>query len=160
MKRQTLILFLLLCGVLFVNLTPIVLSDPTESTIRVHVKGAVHEEQDIELPMYATINDVLSMVALRDDADISSLNPYTVLKDADVVTIPIQSSTTSIMSKISINSATEDELTTLSGIGPSLASRIITYRNENGLFQTLEELMNVKGIGESKFEKIKDSITL
>lgn len=160
MKRQSVILFLLLCAVLFVNLTPIVLSESEDSTIRVYVKGAVEQEQSIVLPMYSTINDVLGRITLSDDADTSSLNPYTILKDADVVTIPSTASSNNVISKISINSATVDELTVLKGIGPSLATRIIEYRESNGLFQTLDELMNVKGIGQSKFDNIKDSITL
>ena len=160
MKRQSFILFLLLSAVLFVNLTPIVLSDPEDSTIRVYVKGAVEQEQSVVLPMYSTINDVLGRITLSNEADTSSLNPYTILKDADVVTIPSNVSDNSVISKISINSATVDELTGLKGIGPSLATRIIEYRESNGLFQTLDELMNVKGIGQSKFDNIKDSITL
>jgi len=61
---------------------------------------------------------------------------------------------------ISINTATKEELMTLSGIGESKANNIINYRNENGNFKSIEELKNVKGIGDSIFEKIKDSITL
>ena len=48
----------------------------------------------------------------------------------------------------------------LEGIGPSTAQKIIDYRNEHGLFQSLEELMNVKGIGQARFEKIRDQICL
>ena len=61
--------------------------------------------------------------------------------------------------KISINNATEDELETLNGIGTSKAKAIIEYRNENGEFQKIEDIKNVKGIGDSAFEKIKDQIT-
>lgn len=61
---------------------------------------------------------------------------------------------------ISLNRATKDELMTLSGIGESKAKSIISYRTENGNFKSIEEIKNVKGIGDSIFEKIKDSITL
>lgn len=64
------------------------------------------------------------------------------------------------VSKVSINSATSDQLQTLSGIGESKALAIIKYREENGNFKTIEEIMNVSGIGESLFEKIKDYITI
>lgn len=62
-------------------------------------------------------------------------------------------------SKISISTATKEELMTLPGIGESKALSIINYRTENG-FRTIEDLLNVKGIGEALFEKIKEYITL
>ena len=59
---------------------------------------------------------------------------------------------------ININTAHETELEELPGIGPSLASRIIEYRNQNGNFKDIADIKNVTGIGDSKFEKIKDLI--
>lgn len=61
--------------------------------------------------------------------------------------------------KVSINTATLEELETLTGIGKSKAEAIIEYRINNGLFETIEDIKNVSGIGDSAFEKIKDSIT-
>ena len=60
---------------------------------------------------------------------------------------------------ININTASKDELTTLPGIGDVLAQRIINYRTQNGGFLSVEELMNVDGIGEKRFEDLKDQIT-
>jgi len=62
--------------------------------------------------------------------------------------------------KININKATEVELETLPGIGPALAGRIITYRQEHGPFATIEEIMQVSGIKEAIFSRIRDFITV
>lgn len=62
--------------------------------------------------------------------------------------------------KVNINTASRDELTALPGIGPTLAERIVSYRKQNGPFQTLEQLLNVRGIGKRKLEKLKPEITL
>ena len=60
--------------------------------------------------------------------------------------------------KININTADIKELQKLSGIGESIALRIVTYRKENGKFNSIEDLKNVSGIGENKFNKIKNNI--
>lgn len=61
--------------------------------------------------------------------------------------------------KVNINIASIDELMTLTGVGESKAKSIIAYREENGLFKTIEDIKNVSGIGDALFESIKDSIT-
>ena len=61
---------------------------------------------------------------------------------------------------ININTATVDELDTLPGIGPAKAQAIVDYRNTQGNFLKIEDIMNVSGIGEKIFEQIKDSITV
>ena len=61
---------------------------------------------------------------------------------------------------ININSASVSQLDSLSGIGPTYAQRIIDYRNANGGFKSIEEIKNVKGIGDKTFDKFKDSITI
>ena len=60
--------------------------------------------------------------------------------------------------KVNINTATQTELETLPGIGPSIASKIMSYRKENGKFKSIEEIKKVNGIGESKYKKIKELI--
>jgi competence protein ComEA len=68
--------------------------------------------------------------------------------------------TNSAQSKININSADSSTLQQLSGVGPTTAEKIITYRNENGRFKTIEDIKNVSGIGDKTFEKFKNKITV
>lgn len=68
------------------------------------------------------------------------------------------SSGKAIKGKVNINTASQTELETLPGIGPATSSKIISYREENGKFESIEELKEVSGIGDSKFENIKEFI--
>lgn len=70
----------------------------------------------------------------------------------------ITSRTDLINDKININTASKEELMTLSGIGEVIAQRIIDYREEHGSFKFVEEIKNVNGIGEARFNSIKDHI--
>lgn len=65
-----------------------------------------------------------------------------------------------VQDKININTAGDQELARLPGIGTSLAQSIINYRNVNGNFKDISEIKNVKGIGDARFNKIKDYITV
>lgn len=62
--------------------------------------------------------------------------------------------------KVNINEATVEQLTEVKFIGPAIAESIVQYRDESGPFQSLEQLMEVKGIGRKTFDKIKDQVTL
>ena len=65
-----------------------------------------------------------------------------------------------VTGKVNLNSATTEQLTTLPGVGPATARLIIEYRTRAGKFNRVEELMNVSGIGEKRFEALKDLLTL
>lgn len=64
------------------------------------------------------------------------------------------------LEKVNINTADANGLQQIRGVGPKMAERIIAYRNEKGRFQKPEELVNVRGIGPVKFEKLKDQIAV
>ncbi len=64
------------------------------------------------------------------------------------------------IAKVNINTATVEELVKLPGVGDSVAKKIVEHREKNGNFKATEDLKNVKGIGEKKFEKMKDLITV
>lgn len=112
-------------------------------------------QKSIRLDNYSLLESIIE--PLDDpDIDVEKLNLKQVLSHGDVITIPLKTDTPCI----SINTGTIEELTLLKGIGEKTAQTIITYRQENGLFQTLDELMNVKGIGVKKFEKMVDQLCL
>lgn len=156
--KQIFILILLLIAVLTVDLAPVSINEISQEEIRVTVNGAVELEGTLTLSRYATVQDALDQAKPLPDADLSSLNPLMILNDQDVLVIPeVNENAASV---VSINTGSLEELDSLPGIGPSTAQSIIDYRNANGLFQKVEDIMNVKGIGEAKFEKMKDLITL
>ena len=62
--------------------------------------------------------------------------------------------------KVNINTAGVDELVALPGIGKSYAERIVEYRQKNGPFKKVEDILNVRGIGEKTFERIRDRLTI
>ena len=63
-----------------------------------------------------------------------------------------------INKKVNINKASQSDLENIPGVGPSLAQKIISFRDENGKFKNVEDLKNVSGIGDKKFESIKDYV--
>ena len=65
-----------------------------------------------------------------------------------------------LLPKVNINTASASELTSLDGVGDATAAKIIAYRQANGSFSSIEEIKKVSGIGDKKFEAIKDSITV
>jgi len=62
--------------------------------------------------------------------------------------------------KVNINTATETQIALLPGIGPKLAAEVVNYRTNNGGFKTIEDIKKVSGVGDKKFEKIKDFVVL
>lgn len=125
--------------------------------INVEIKGEVKEDRTIQLPLGSNIGDALKYVDLNEDADLDNISNLQTLYDNQIVVI---SKKPKKDTRISINSARQEELTKLPGIGEQIAKRIIEYRTNNGSFIELDELMNVKGIGINKYEKLKQYICL
>lgn len=157
-----------------------------DEKIAVHVCGAVQNCGVYELGEGSRVMDaVLAAGGFLEDADEEYVNLATVLADGDKVRIPTQNETAELAAgdgisevggisgpgsmdeadnaaqeKVNINTADAKELCTLPGIGQTRAESILTYRNEHGGFDMIEDIMQVSGIKENSFEKIKDKITV
>ena len=148
-----------------------------QNEIVVHITGSVAQEGIVKLEEGARIVDAIEEAGgATSDANLKNVNLAYKLKDGQKLYIPsniddaenitiistkgegIVSITLEKSDKININEATQAELETLSGIGPSMAKKIIEYREKNGSFSSIEDIKNVPGIGDSKFEAIKDNI--
>lgn len=133
--------------------------------IAVHIKGAVATPGLYELdPSSRVIDAIAAAGGVLENANIDAINLAQFLEDGTEVIIPVKEETASEQSgykheeKININTATEQQLCTLEGIGSATAKKIIAYRTEHGGFAVKEEIMSVSGIGEKKFENIKNKI--
>jgi len=124
--------------------------------ISVTVTGEVEEKSVLILPSGTKLLDIIDKIILSENADSNFFNQDITLKNNDIIVVPVKTEKT----KISLNYASLEELCCLNGIGPVLAQRIIDYRESNGFFQNLQEVMNVKGIKNKIFIKIKDDICL
>lgn len=159
MKRILLffLLFGFFCFVYFDRYQPISLDAIHPTTKTVEIKGAVNRPGIYTVKWEANVQDVIQLAGgLQEMANTDSLSLLENVKDGDVLVIAEESKE---IQKISINTATVEELDRLPGIGPSIANRIIEYRQKQR-FRTLEELKEVKGIGDKLFEKIKEQIVL
>ena len=146
------------------------------SKIKVHITGEVLKKGLIELDEGSRIADAINEAGnITEFADLSKVNLAYELSDGQKVYIPsIKDESEEYISenagenviededvkdgKININTADIDLLQTINGVGESLANKIIDYRKQNGKFKSIEDLKNVSGIGEKKFEDIKDKV--
>ncbi|MCR4609635.1 MAG: helix-hairpin-helix domain-containing protein [Eubacterium sp.] len=156
-----------------------------EEAVRVYVCGAVVNEGVYELSAGDIVDDALEMAGgYRNDAYRGYVNLAAPLTDGMRIYFPTEAEMTEAVlsdtdgglsaglasddgaavdnnsAKININTADKSELTKLPGIGESRAEDIIRYREENGKFKSINEIMNVNGIKEGVFDKIRDLITI
>lgn len=155
-----------------------------DNIIIVHVTGAVKKTGIVKLSKGARIYDAIEMSGgSLEEADLSKINLAYLLEDGQKVYIPfigeltengenieyitsdfgnnssiIQDTNKGGNEKVNINTANQTELETLPGIGTATAEKIIDYRSKNGKFNTIEDIQNVKGIGQAKYENIKENI--
>lgn len=170
--------------------TPTPRPTPTLVIIQVQLMGAIKQPGVYKFPDGARVTDALDAAGgPLPEADLSHVNLARKLKDGELLTLPTRTpvpatapaplatsttngtpttpvtgnvgiATATLSNKININTASIDELDKLPRIGPVIAQRIIDYRTQNGPFQRIEDIKNVRGIGDSLYNAIQDLITI
>lgn len=156
--------------------TPIELvPPPTPAPFIIHISGAVQNPGVYSLPRDSRVQDAVTLAGgLLGEADTDIINLAALLSDGDKIHIPAQSEelthfmadnpalsgveTNSPPARINLNTATLSQLDALPGIGPAKAANILAYRQRNGPFQNIDDLLKVPGIGLSILETIRDRI--
>ncbi len=146
---------------------------PTDRPIVVHITGAVPRPGVYALPDGARVQDGISAAGgFLAEAEKSQINLAGLLEDgakldipyiegaSPVLATPMPEVVTSTTELINLNIASQAELESLPGIGPTTALKIIEYRDANGPFLSAEDIINVSGIGPGTYERIKDLITV
>jgi len=139
--------------------------------VTVDVAGAIKNPGVYTLPANSRVMDAIKAAGDKlKGADLSDINLARIIKDGEQIYIYPPSKTGSavrmapqrakakISGPIALNRASARELESLDGIGPVLAARIVAYRNENGPFLTIDDLMKVSGIGSIKFSQFKEKL--
>ena len=172
-KKSLLILF---CIALFASVSTFYYLYTQDTTITVYVSGEVNSPGLVELPSDSRIADAIKACGdFTPLADKTKINLAQKLTDGMQIQVssktPVNNSNEQVndtnsnspnnnssSNLININTATKEDLDTLPGIGPATAQKIIDYRQEHGNFSSIEDIKNVKGIGEAKFSKMQDKI--
>lgn len=148
--------------------------------IEVYILGCVNTPGTYEVPKNTTIKKIAEIAGgFTEGADLEKINLVYKVRDNTMIVVKdkneIQKEESAMQLvkgiyadekdddidfTVNINTATKDKLTELPGIGASVAKRIIKYREDNGDFENVEDLMNVAGIGANKFNGIKDMIVI
>lgn len=136
-------------------------------TVAVHIKGEVKVPGYYEFTYGSKVKDAVEKAGgATEKANLDGVNLAAKLRDGDEIIIPakgeviVTDEVVSAETTVNINTADINALCTLQGIGISTAESIISYRKTHGDFNKIEDLKKVEGIGESKFENIKNKITV
>jgi competence protein ComEA len=136
-----------------------------ESKILVHVSGEVNNPGVYELELNSRLDDLVQISGgLTTKADVTRVNLARLLEDGLKIHIPSletdteESQGSSRLTLTDFNQLSAKELETIDGIGEVISKRIVDYREQNGSFKKISDLINVNGIGDSKLEQIKNNV--
>ncbi|MCL5057627.1 MAG: ComEA family DNA-binding protein [Actinobacteria bacterium] len=156
-----------------VDANPVV-AEGSSREISVHVSGAVQSPGVYKFTGQARVMDAVEKAVPLAAADVQGINLARPLKDGEKIEVPAKAEagregrvssggktvTSAGPARVNINRAGVRELESLPGLGPALAERVINYRENKGFFTSEEEIKNVPGIGEKKYDQIKGRITV
>jgi competence protein ComEA len=141
--------------------------------IYVHVGGAVKRPGLYRLARGSRVDDAIRAAGgVLEDANLDALNLAAKVKDGDKILVPTRNGEAEAQATgsgasdpsqgqlVNLNTATAADLDTLPGIGPALAQRIISYREQHGGFRKVEDLLDVPGIGPAKFDELRDLVAV
>jgi len=145
----------------------------TAETVVVHVTGAVDRSGVYSLPVHSRVVDAVDAAGgLSPDAQADAINLAAVVADAQRVYVPRLGEPVSAVAgvgsaamgepagPIDLNTATEEQLDDLPGVGPATAAAIVAYRDQHGPFGSVDDLGNVHGIGPAKLDGVRDLVTV
>jgi competence protein ComEA len=154
---------------------PIAVRDDDGGRVVVHVAGAVRNPGVYRLHTGARVSDAVERAGgAKAGADLGGLNLAAKLEDGRQVLVPTRAAQTGTGAPgtasqagagaqappLNINTATLEQLDTLSGVGPATAQKILEYRQEKGGFGSIEELGEIPGIGEKRMASLREEVTL
>lgn len=149
---------------------PLLSLSPVKQTILVHVAGKVKKPDVYPLLQGSRVADAIKAAGgAKKGVDLSDINLARILIDGEQIYVgyvaAVDRSTPKNSVKkysgiVNINRATKAEFDSLVGIGPVIAGKIVTYRNQNGSFMAIEDLLKVSGIGAKTLERIRPRLTL
>lgn len=135
-----------------------------------HVHGAVAEPGIVELPLGSRVVDAIAAArGPSDDADLGAVNLARIVADGEQLYVPrvgevppssVTGAGPDAQGRVNINTADAAALETLAGVGPALAARIIAWREQNGPFRSVDELIAVSGIGAKTLDGMRDQVTV
>lgn len=139
-------------------------ADPSAATaLTVHVTGWVVEPGLVTIATGSRLADAIAAAGgARAGAALDSVNLAQLLTDGERVMVPGPGDSLELApeGKIRLNSATAAELEELPGVGPVLAAAIVAYREQHGPFKTVEDLLDVTGVGEAKLAAMRDRVSV